>query len=62
MREQSSISVPGTSASQPGNESNLTPGLPPGRGWPSAVQTVALLWFMVPGDLRSALVTRPPTR
>jgi hypothetical protein len=27
-------------------ESNLKPGLPPGTGWPSVVQTIALLWFM----------------
>jgi cytochrome P450 len=46
VREQSGISMQGTSALQPGNESSLTPGLPPGPRWPSIVQTVALLWFM----------------
>lgn len=45
MPEQPSVSVQGRTASQPGG-STLTPGLPPGTGWPSIVQTVALLWFM----------------
>ena len=45
MPEQSSVSVQDPAASQSGG-STLTPGLPPGTGWPSIVQTVALLWFM----------------
>ncbi len=53
MPEQSSVSVqgltvlqPGPATSQPGTGSALATGLPPGTGWPSIVQTVALLWFM----------------
>ncbi len=45
MPEQSSVSVLDPATSQSGG-STLTPGLPPGTGWPSIVQTVALLWFM----------------
>jgi cytochrome P450 len=45
MPEQSSVSVQDPATSQ-SDGSTLTPGLPPGTGWPSIVQTVALLWFM----------------
>ncbi len=48
MPEQSSVYVGDLTTSQPGSGSNLTPGLPPGTGWPSIVQTIALLWFMEP--------------
>jgi cytochrome P450 len=45
MPEQSSVSVQDPPGSRSGG-STLTLGLPPGTGWPSIMQTVAMLWFM----------------